>query len=256
MPTATTSFPASGVIFPTVGPGPRRIRSAGARPSSVRGGHSRRRLDIGQPCRSRGTDPRAPDSRGLQLVRARLPARGVAAVRRLAGRYPAGPLVHPLPGPRASHRSRAARAARRGLGRSARGASRRRASRGRDRRGAHRRVLRSHRSTGLKDVDAGLLARASPLAHPVGLPVLIVHGSADTEAPVDQAERYCRRAATANGSCRLVEVKGGSHRSENWWPSQWAYKRELITWLSAQAPVPRGTHRPYRSHAAAEGHRV
>ncbi len=40
-------------------------------------------------------------------------------------------------------------------------------------------------------------------------------------------------------------MKGASHRSENWWPSQWAYKRELTAWLSALAPVPRDAFRPY-----------
>ena len=98
---------------------------------------------------------------------------------------------------------------------------------------------------GLKDVDSGLLARALPSASAVGLPVLVVHGSADTEAPVDRAQRYCRDVGKGNGRCQLVEVKGASHRSENWWPSQWAYKRELTAWLSALAPVPRDAFRPY-----------
>jgi alpha-L-fucosidase 2 len=29
-----------------------------------------------------------------------------------------------------------------------------------------------------------------------------------------------------------VEVAGASHRSENWWPSQWGYKDDLVGWLS------------------------
>jgi alpha-L-fucosidase 2 len=97
----------------------------------------------------------------------------------------------------------------------------------------------------LKDVGGGLLARASPPANAIGLPVLVVHGGADTEAPVDRAQRYCRDVEHGNGRCQFVEVAGASHRSENWWPSQWAYKREVTAWLSALAPVPRGTPRPY-----------
>ena len=37
---------------------------------------------------------------------------------------------------------------------------------------------------------------------------------------------------TASGSrCQFVGVAGASHRSENWFPSQWSYKREIVTWL-------------------------
>jgi alpha-L-fucosidase 2 len=93
--------------------------------------------------------------------------------------------------------------------------------------------------------DTGLLARAAPIAREVEVPLLVVHGDADTEAPVDQARRYCRDVETANRRCRLVEVTGASHRSENWWPGQWTYKRELAAWLSALAPVPSGAHLPY-----------
>jgi alpha-L-fucosidase 2 len=98
---------------------------------------------------------------------------------------------------------------------------------------------------GLEGVNAGLRTRASPSAAAVKLPLLVVHGGADTEAPLDQAQRYCRDADNGDGRCQLVVVKGASHRSENWWPDQWSYKRELTAWLSALAPVPREPHRPY-----------
>lgn len=64
-------------------------------------------------------------------------------------------------------------------------------------------------------------------------PLLVVHGGADAEAPVEQARRFCADAAR----CDLVEETGASHRSENWWPSQWGYKRRIAAWLSALAPV-------------------
>jgi alpha-L-fucosidase 2 len=85
------------------------------------------------------------------------------------------------------------------------------------------------------------------------LPVLVVHGSADTETPLDQAQRYCRDVDNGDGRCQLVEVKGAGHRSENWWPSQWSYKRELTAWLSALAPVPRDTHRQYEGTPLLKG---
>jgi acetyl esterase len=98
---------------------------------------------------------------------------------------------------------------------------------------------------GVKGVDSALLARASPTAGGVKVPLLVVHGDADTEAPPNQARRYCRDVESASRPCQLVEVKGASHRSENWWPSQWTYKRELTAWLSKLVPVPRGAHQPY-----------
>jgi alpha-L-fucosidase 2 len=90
--------------------------------------------------------------------------------------------------------------------------------------------------------DGALLMRASPTTHvaPKMPPLLLVHGSADGEAPIEQAQRYCRAVVQAEGHCRLLEVEGASHRSENWWPSQWDYKREVVAWLSALAPVPSG----------------
>jgi acetyl esterase len=89
----------------------------------------------------------------------------------------------------------------------------------------------------LAGLPADFTARASPINN-IGSamsPVLVVHGGADTEAPVEQARRYCEAVARDQGRCRLVEVAGASHRSENWWPSQWDYKRELTTWLSGLA---------------------
>jgi acetyl esterase len=98
-----------------------------------------------------------------------------------------------------------------------------------------------------KDVDAALLPRASPITHvaPGMPPLLVVHGGADGEAPIDQAQRYCRAVVRAKGRCQFLEVEGASHRSENWWPNQWRYKREMVTWLRALGSSPRGAHRPH-----------
>ena len=93
--------------------------------------------------------------------------------------------------------------------------------------------------------SSDLLRRASPVGR-MGRgtpPLLVVHGSADTEAPVDRARQYCELAA-AQGRCRFLEVAGASHRAENWWPSQWGYKDEIVRWISslpAGLPV---VHRP------------
>ena len=87
----------------------------------------------------------------------------------------------------------------------------------------------------------GISARASPLRRTSGrLPrLLVVHGGADNEAPVAQAREYCAAVESAGSRCRFLEVPGASHRLENWWPSQWGYKRELVSWLAdLSAPPP------------------
>jgi acetyl esterase len=97
-----------------------------------------------------------------------------------------------------------------------------------------------------RELDGGALARASPITRivPQMPPLLVVHGGADTEAPVEQARRYCGEVAAAQGRCRLLEVGGASHRSENWWPSQWNYKREMVNWISELASLRAPAHRP------------
>ena len=93
--------------------------------------------------------------------------------------------------------------------------------------------------------DLTEIPAASPLNHIVtGMPdLLVVHGGSDSDAPIEQARRYCDRAIEAGVRCRFVEGEGASHRIENWWPTQWSYKRALIDWLSGLTHVTL-THRP------------
>ena len=109
-----------------------------------------------------------------------------------------------------------------------------------------------------KDVDGALVARASPATRvvPAMPPLLVVHGSADGEAPIDQARRYCAAVVRSKGRCRLLEVEGASHRSENWWPSQWGYKRDIVAWLSALASAPARASPAAPDNDAPEGPRL
>ena len=94
--------------------------------------------------------------------------------------------------------------------------------------------------------DLRLKAEATRMsAAQMAVPLLVVHGTADTEVPIDRARQYCRGIEQAGGRCRLVEVNGASHRSENWWPGQWAYKKEVVAWLAPIAPTPADPHQPY-----------
>ena len=90
------------------------------------------------------------------------------------------------------------------------------------------------------------LARAAPIARIVAPmpPLLVVHGEADSEVPVEQARRYCSEVRRAKGQCQFVNVSGASHRSENWWPTQWGYKDDVAAWLSALTRRPIGPHEP------------
>jgi len=73
--------------------------------------------------------------------------------------------------------------------------------------------------------------------------LLVVHGGSDDEAPIGKARRHCDEAIKAGGRCRFVEAEGASHRIENWWPTQWSYKREVVDWLSALTHVT-AVHQP------------
>ena len=96
------------------------------------------------------------------------------------------------------------------------------------------------------DIDRDVLARASPMARATKSmpPLLVVHGGADEESPAEPARRYCRQVAASRGRCELVEVAGASHRSENWWPSQWRYKPAIVAWLNALTGAKAWPHRP------------
>src|SRR5438093_1433279 len=88
-----------------------------------------------------------------------------------------------------------------------------------------------------RDIDPDVAARASPITRvaPQMPSLLVVHGGADTESPAEHARRYCTQIVLSGGRCQLLEVAGASHRSENWFPSQWTYKRAMVEWLSALA---------------------
>ena len=93
-----------------------------------------------------------------------------------------------------------------------------------------------------------LLARASPAARVSRQmpPLLLVHGGADSESPIRQAREYCSEVARRGARCEFLEVPGASHRSENWFPTQWGYKRSTVDWISRVARAPRLSHRRQR----------
>jgi acetyl esterase/lipase len=97
-------------------------------------------------------------------------------------------------------------------------------------------------------IDPDLLARASAAARvrPDMPPLLLVHGGADSEAPATQARRYCSEVARIGARCEFLAVAGASHRSENWSPAQWDYKRSMVGWMSRVARARTLSHRPRR----------
>jgi acetyl esterase len=59
------------------------------------------------------------------------------------------------------------------------------------------------------------------------MPVLMVHGASDDEAPAAAAEGVCQGWSR----CQFVSVAGGIHNFENWHPDQWEWKDDLVAWL-------------------------
>ncbi|MFL6280909.1 MAG: alpha/beta hydrolase [Vicinamibacterales bacterium] len=100
-------------------------------------------------------------------------------------------------------------------------------------------IPRSLRSIS-RDVSSG----ASPLTRPAAISTLVIHGAEDNESPPEQAQRYCDGVDRAGGRCRFVAIAGASHRSENWWPTQWHYKQALAEWLGSVAGPPAAPGRP------------
>ena len=98
------------------------------------------------------------------------------------------------------------------------------------------------------EIAPDLLRRASPMTRisPKLPPLLLVHGGADNEVPLDQARGYCDAVNKAKGRCRLIEEAGASHRSENWWPTQWSYKGAVTSWISALSGATAKTHEGHR----------
>jgi acetyl esterase/lipase len=73
---------------------------------------------------------------------------------------------------------------------------------------------------------------------PLGVPVLLVHGTADDRVPVAQSRRFAARARAAGDECRLLELPGAGHfavidpRSSNWPP--------IAAAIGALLPLSRG----------------
>jgi acetyl esterase len=79
-----------------------------------------------------------------------------------------------------------------------------------------------------------------------GLPdVLAVHGGRDNETPPDAARRLCAALVANSQRCDVHVVDGAIHRAENWLPSQWAYKDEVVAWLRERIGPERPDHEPY-----------
>ena len=66
------------------------------------------------------------------------------------------------------------------------------------------------------------------------VPTRVIHGLADSEVPIAEAHALCKRTTTP---CTVIGVDGASHRAENWWPSQWGYKADLLQWLTTHVGV-------------------
>jgi acetyl esterase/lipase len=112
-------------------------------------------------------------------------------------------------------------------------------------------LLAAEKPSGLRAavLIGGLYERQpAPLESAVsaGMPaVLTVHGTEDTEAPPEQAVRFCDAVRAAGSRCDHEPVVQGIHRAENWRPAQWLYKPRMAEWLAARLELARADHEPH-----------
>jgi acetyl esterase len=86
-----------------------------------------------------------------------------------------------------------------------------------------------------------------------GMPAtLIIHGTADREVTLQQAQQYSEALRNVGVLNDFVAVENASHRPENWWPAQWWYKAKLLDWLKQQLNLTRVDHRPYKTNLQKE----
>ena len=96
---------------------------------------------------------------------------------------------------------------------------------------------------------ASLLDAASPILQDLrSVPsTLVIHGGEDRDVPPAQADEFCQQLRRLGRQCQFRAVEGAIHRSENWWPSQWAYKAEIEAWLAQTLRLTSVDHEPYLS---------
>ncbi|PYQ05702.1 MAG: hypothetical protein DMF82_07770 [Acidobacteria bacterium] len=112
-------------------------------------------------------------------------------------------------------------------------------------------MLAAERPAGVRAavLIGGLYDASQPLpadrAGPARPDLLVVHGGRDTDVPPARASRFCESATASGSRCEVRIVDGAIHRAENWLPSQWGYKDDLVKWLTARVGLERPDHEPY-----------
>ena len=92
---------------------------------------------------------------------------------------------------------------------------------------------------GTPDEKPQAYARKSPLDNPeISVPVIIVHGTADTQVPFSQSEEYrdAVNAVTEPDLCRLYAVEGAGHTSMAVYSQAIPKLFELVMWSNMIAP--------------------
>jgi acetyl esterase len=92
---------------------------------------------------------------------------------------------------------------------------------------------------------------ATPSGRAAGPSLLFIHGTSDSEQPIDSVRTMCTGRRESGDPCEVVAVEDGIHRAENWRPDQWGYKTRLVAWLDGLAAEPaRGRDGTARAPAA------
>ena len=100
--------------------------------------------------------------------------------------------------------------------------------------------------------DPAVYRRASPVARlPLGVPILVVHGDADDDVPVEQGRRFAELAQQAGDEVEYVELPGGDHMghidpaSEAWAVEAAWLERRFTATADAEGQSPALTYTSY-----------
>jgi alpha-L-fucosidase 2 len=93
-----------------------------------------------------------------------------------------------------------------------------------------------NRPQAVTDESRRLLRDVSPLNHiHAGMcPILIIHGSADTNVRHPQSEAFVEKLKAAGVPCELITVKDAPHSVMDWDKTDPSWKDKMVAWLKAR----------------------
>lgn len=106
---------------------------------------------------------------------------------------------------------------------------------GRERDGGYQKISQNLFQEPVSATTEWKLREASPIEYVrKGMPpMLLIHGSADADVPVNQSVSMCEKMKAVGASCEVMIIDGAPHGIANWErnPAFQGYKSRMIEWL-------------------------